>query len=126
MNILNWSKEPKNRLLLYQALLDYKNGPPDYFYCCNVLNTNLYNYIQELGVDPYHIVGYRKDYYKPVLSKWEFFLEDILPELFKYKQLNITPGDHGQVWFKNYEERKKALQLAYDDLGVGSNIPITV
>ena len=81
---------------------------------------------KDLGVETtYYIVGYRKDQ-RIYFSDNIVYLEDLLPELLKYKQINIKPRDEGGAWFNSRAQRINALQLALDDLRVGHNIPITI
>ena len=126
MDILNWSKEPKNRLFLYDALhAEIMDGR--YWYCCNYLNSSIMrSQLIDLGVDElYTIIGYRKDNEGQNFEQC-IYLEDILPELLKYKHLNLKPGDEGSAWFNSKAQRIDALQQACNDLRVGHNIPITV
>ena len=127
MDILNWSKEPKNRLFLYQELIDILVKGDFTDFCCNYLNSDfMHARFKDLGVETtYDIIGYRKDK-RNYFSDNTVYLEDILPELLKYKQLNLKPGDVGGAWFVNKRQRINALQLALNDLRVGNNIPITV
>lgn len=127
MDILNWSKEPKNRLFLYQELIDMLIKGRFTDFCCIYLNSNIMRArFKDLGVETtYDIIGYRKDRRK-YFSDNTVYLEDLLPELLKYKQLNIKPGDGGATWFVDRRQRINALQLALDDLRVGHNIPITI